>query len=290
MAKNHEKCAYLNRLSTEQLMELLRADFASSESGQEDVVFHILEVLEKREDSEAAHFDVDRARTEFQQYYDIPEGEGEFLYPCRVDAEKCEGFQSEVQPLVAKRKFMLINHRVTVAAAVIILVGMLVAQAAGIDVFSAIGRWTDDLFQFNVIQEGGNNSSTEIQELLANSKMDERLVPTWIPEGFVASEPVISDTVVNHSVDIEYKNETGRYFYISIRKYYSTDFLRNYVFEKDRSEVEEYKHGTMTFYIMKNLEVTTAVWSDGIYVIEISGTVPVEEIKSIVDSIKEMAT
>ena len=89
---------------------------------------------------------------------------------------------------------------------------------------------------------------------------------------------------------IEYKNETGRYFYISIRKYYSTDFLRNYVFEKDRSEVEEYKHGTMTFYIMKNLEVTTAVWSDGIYVIEISGTVPVEEIKSIVDSIKEMAT
>ena len=68
MAKNHEKCAYLNRFSTEQLMELLRADFASSESGQEDVVFHILEVLEKREDSEAAHFDVDRARTEFQQY------------------------------------------------------------------------------------------------------------------------------------------------------------------------------------------------------------------------------
>ena len=289
MAKNNEKYAYLNRLSTEQLMELLRADFVSSERGQEEIVFHILEVLEKREDSESAHFDIDRAWTEFQQYYDIPEGEGESLYPCRADTEKCEGYQSEIQPLVAKRKFRLINHRVTAAAA-IILIGMLVAQAAGIDVFSAIGRWTDNVFHFNVIQEEGNNSSTEIQELLANSKMDEWLAPTWIAEGFVASEPVISDTVVNRSVDIEYKDEAGRYFYISIRKYNSTDFLWNYVFEKDGSEVEEYKHGAMTFYIMKNLDVTAAVWSDGIHVVEISGTVSVEEIKGIVDSIKEMAT
>ena len=46
----------------------------------------------------------------------------------------------------------------------------------------------------------------------------------------------------------------------------------------------------MTFYIMKNLDVTAAVWSDGIHVVEISGTVSVEEIKGIVDSIKEMAT
>lgn len=289
MAKDNEKYAYLNRLSTEQLMELLRADFVSSECGQEDVVFHILEVLEKREDSGSAPFDIDRAWTEFQQYYDIPEGEGESLYPCRADTEKYEGNQSRNRTLVAKRKFKLINYKVTTAAA-ILLIGMLAAQAVGIDVFSAISRWTDNLFHFNVMQEAGSNSSTEIQELLANSKMDERLAPTWIPEGFVASEPVISDTVVNRSVDIEYKDEAGRYFYISIRKYNSTDFLWNYVFEKDGAEVEEYKHDTMTFYIMKNLDVTTAVWSDGIYVVEISGTVSAEEIKRVVDSIKEIAT
>lgn len=50
MAKNDEKYAYLNRLSTEQLEELLRMDMEMAEPGNEDVVFHILEVIERRED------------------------------------------------------------------------------------------------------------------------------------------------------------------------------------------------------------------------------------------------
>ena len=49
MAKNNEKYAYLNRLSTEQLEELLRVDMEESKPGNEDVVFHILEVIEQRE-------------------------------------------------------------------------------------------------------------------------------------------------------------------------------------------------------------------------------------------------
>lgn len=39
MAKNSEKYAYLNRLSTEQLEELLRMDVEESKPGNEDVVF-----------------------------------------------------------------------------------------------------------------------------------------------------------------------------------------------------------------------------------------------------------
>ena len=46
MAKNDEKYAYLNRLNTEQLEELLRMDMEMAEPGNEDVVFHILEVIE----------------------------------------------------------------------------------------------------------------------------------------------------------------------------------------------------------------------------------------------------
>ena len=38
MAKNDEKYAYLNRLNTEQLEELLRMDMEMAEPGNEDVV------------------------------------------------------------------------------------------------------------------------------------------------------------------------------------------------------------------------------------------------------------
>lgn len=69
MAKNDEKYAYLNRLNTEQLEELLRMDMEMAEPGNEDVVFHILEVIEQREDEHPTGRipDVDKAWAEFQE-------------------------------------------------------------------------------------------------------------------------------------------------------------------------------------------------------------------------------
>ena len=49
MAKNDEKYAYLNQLSTEQLEELLRMDLEDAKLGNENAIFHILEVIEQRE-------------------------------------------------------------------------------------------------------------------------------------------------------------------------------------------------------------------------------------------------
>lgn len=68
MAKNDEKYAYLNRLSTEQLEELLRMDMEMAEPGNEDVVFHILEVIEQREDEHPTGRipDVDKAWRSFR--------------------------------------------------------------------------------------------------------------------------------------------------------------------------------------------------------------------------------
>ena len=75
--------AYLEQLSTEQLEDILRADLASEDQENDEAVFHILEVLEKREKENPTGRlpDTDQAWKEFQQYYNIPEGEGQSLYP-----------------------------------------------------------------------------------------------------------------------------------------------------------------------------------------------------------------
>ena len=85
----YESDDYLDQLSMEQLEELLRADFASSDPENEQAVFHILEVMEKREKENPTGRlpDTDQAWKEFQQYYNIPEGEGQSLYPVRSDPE-----------------------------------------------------------------------------------------------------------------------------------------------------------------------------------------------------------
>ena len=98
MAKNDEKYAYLNRLSTEQLEELLHMDMEMAEPGNEDVVFHILEVIEQRENEHPtdASPDVDKAWAEFQEYYNVPEGADDSLYPCKTETGNSSGESSQV--------------------------------------------------------------------------------------------------------------------------------------------------------------------------------------------------
>ena len=84
-----KKYAYLNRLSTEQLEELLRVDMEESKPGNEDVVFHILEVIEQRENEHPTGRipDVDKAWAEFQEYYNVPEGADASLYPYETEPD-----------------------------------------------------------------------------------------------------------------------------------------------------------------------------------------------------------
>lgn len=132
--------AYLEQLSTEQLEDILRADLASEDQENDEAVFHILEVLEKREKENPTGRlpDTDQAWKEFQQYYNIPEGEGQSLYPVRSDPERHSA------PTSTKRSRRFRPRKILIVAAVLVLMfgSMLTAQAAGVDVFGAIGRWT----------------------------------------------------------------------------------------------------------------------------------------------------
>ncbi len=48
-SKQHATYAYLDQLNTEQLEELLRADLACTGQQNEEIIFQILGILEKRE-------------------------------------------------------------------------------------------------------------------------------------------------------------------------------------------------------------------------------------------------
>ena len=85
--------AHLDRLSTEALEELLCADIKSPDDDDDEVVLHILEVIEQREKAipTGRLSDVDKALEEFQTYYNIPEMNGVTLYPeeNRRERDRC---------------------------------------------------------------------------------------------------------------------------------------------------------------------------------------------------------
>lgn len=277
----YESGTYWDQLSTEQLEDILRADIASPNQTNDETVFHILEVLEKREKENPSGRlpDTDQAWQEFQKYYNIPEGEGESLYPIRNTQEK----RSASVPTKTRRVFR--PRKILVVAAVLILMfgGMLTAQAAGVDVFGAIGRWTEETFHFDIVQD--NDRTSLFQETATQAKIPQDFVPTWVPDGFEGAEPQV-DTVENYmnSIICVYSNQEKTYS-VDIEHYYNKADIETLVIEKDDTNVCSYESNGKTFYIMSDMEYLTATWTDGTFVETISGQLSMDEIKTIIDSI-----
>ena len=208
MAKDNEKYAYLNRLTTEQLEDLLRIDIENLEPSDEDVVFRILGVIDQRENDSPTSCipDVDKAWAEFQEYYDMPEGAGVSLYPYIADSDHNSSAAVNLPLGCSQHKRSLRRWLkqglVAVIAVGVVFGGMVVAQAAGIDVFGAIGHWSEVVFHFIPLENengeptGGNSGEyvpeyDTLREKLSSVGIDNDLAPAWYPEGFTCREPEI---------------------------------------------------------------------------------------------------
>lgn len=258
MAKNNEKYAYLNRLSTEQLEELLRMDVEEGKPGNEDAFFHILEVIEQRENEcpTGRIPDVDKAWADFQEYYDIPEGADTSLYPCRAEHNGNTNNTTE-RSLSHKSRLRQCLKQALVAVFVVAMVlgGMVVAQASGIDVFGTLGRWTDDIFHFmpetdessestGVYTSGNTSAYDSLRGAITSLGVDENLVPMWYPAGFTASEPEILNSSISDTVYWELINDkNGHYISMEIIQYHAEQYLQMTRFEKDTNDVEQYSNG-----------------------------------------------
>lgn len=297
MAKNDEKYAYLNQLSTEQLEEILRMDLETAKFGNESAIFHILEVIEQREKESPTGMlpDINKAWGEFQAHYNAPEGQDVSLYPC----EATTALDSNSSPKHHRHyiRRWLKQGLVAVIAVIAVLGGMIAAQAAGLDVFGTIGRWTDSVFHFATFftdteknaslipQENTENKYVALQETLSDMNINQNLSPTWFPEYLTLGEPEITTSQICTSISLDAENTDGSFVSVDVIQYSSAHQLSKATFEKDANNIEYYSNSTQTFYILSNLDYTTAVWSNGLLVQQITGNIKKDDIKKIIDSI-----
>lgn len=124
-----------------------------------------------------------------------------------------------------------------------------------------------------------------LQAALDECGISGEFVPTWYPEGFEASEPEIIRTSRSDIVNTMFRDAGERFFSIRIHRYHSSEDVESFIFEKDKTPVEQYTSGTKTVYILSNNDTITTTWSDGLIFETISGNLTVEEFKKIIDSI-----
>lgn len=294
--KHDRRFANLNRLSTEQLEELLRtAPLLPDSQETSDYYDAIEEVILQRETEHPTGRiqDVDSAWAEFQEQYLSSTGESARLYP--EERSEMSTLSVKTNKSHAKNIFRKV---VPIAATIaVVFMSMIVAQATGVDIFGSLARWTEETFHFNggdstpaaesVRPQVEDETYLAIQAEVDKLDIDIPVVPTWFPAGYELQEIQLPDPDITAWEDVycSFRNENGQTLHLRVAKYEEDYDISSIVFEKDGRPVTEYLGGDKLFYIMTNNSRRTATWSDGHIVVSFNGEFSEDTIKIMIDSI-----
>lgn len=283
---SHEKFAYLDQLSTRELEELIRADLDSPENQNDEAIFHVLEVLNKRakEDPAGAAFDQARVWQDIQTVYHVPEGEGRSLYPTDEEA-----LPPQREPLpfegTAARKRHPLWRSLSVAAAAILVFSITVvgAQAAGLDIFGFLANWTAEVFHYRAESQ----YYAMVRDAFDENHFPVELAPKWYPQGFEAGEPEVVEEEFFTAIYTPFSNNIeNKHFLVQVWCYNTPENLIKLNHQRDADSKQEYTSGDKTFLIVTNEGHINATWSDrDTLVMTIIGDLSIQDTKKIIDSI-----
>ena len=275
---NRAEFSYYDSLPTEELQEILRKH-ANGELQTEpdtDELYYIMEVLARRreeEDPQAFRSD-EEALADFREHYMPKENQ-------------------EARPKVIRFPHRLFKTVAAVLAVVLILAvsTSITAEAFQIDIWGKFATWTKEIFQFTDTPQGTTAANPEkeynaelksLQDGLSQEGVTEKLVPTWMPEGYKSKDLQImhSPRVLNISAVYE---KNGAELVIKIRQTIGVQAPQT---EKNDGFIEMYVVDGVEYYIFSNTETLNAAWSIGEFECIITGKITLEEMKMMIDSIR----
>lgn len=282
LKRHNNKYAYLRQLPIAKLLELLKVAPVPASCPEDEAYVDALEeaIIEKENEISTGLFpDVDQQWEQFVTHY-LPDFED-----TRHESERMErtaSAQTNQESFAPPRKrvarFTRVCRTVLVAAAAIIcmLAVMVTAQAAGIDVFGAMARWTKDAFSFgqiapdsevsdNLAQETAGQETevpsagfTSLQEAFDAYGVTEVHEPAWLPEGYTLEELDVTclDDPFLRSFSASYTDGEGRVS-VKVMSYEGEPITQ--VQKTDDPAKSITKNGT-TFYLIKNTGNYTIAW------------------------------
>ena len=277
MEKREEISRY-DSMPTEELQEILRKHAHGELETEPDTqeLFEIMEVLSVRrqkEDPQAFRSD-EEAYAEFCANY-LPE----------------ENREARSKAIRFPNRFLRTTAAVLAVVLFVALSTSVAAQALHVDIWGKFANWTKEIFQFSDTQNGTMATEPEkeynaelksLQDALAQEKVTEKLAPTWMPRGYKSKDLKIIHTprVLNFSAVYD---KNGSELIIKIRQ---TIGVQAPQVEKNDDFLELYVVDGVEYYIFSNTENLNAAWSIGEFECIITGKITLEEMKTMIDSIK----
>ena len=281
---DYKEYAYLRQLPIDKLLELLAIAPALSDRPEDEAYMGALEeaIIEKENEKPTGFFpDVDQQWNEFVTYY-MPSASETEAEPENLGHAASQQTPQPSTNAPSKRviRFKQVRRTVLIAAAAIacMLAVMVTAQAAGVDVFGAMARWTKDVFSFGQIapdSEVSDNPAQEtsslemeapdpnrmfssLQEAFDAYGMTEVHEPVWLPEGYILDsiDVLAMDDPFLRTFAASYTDGEG-YVSIGIMSYEEEPITQ---VQKTDSPVKVVEKNGITFYLILNTENYTIAW------------------------------
>ena len=279
MSTSTRDFSHLDKLSTEELQEILRQDsLLDDDSSDIDTILYITDLLAKRSDSSNNSKDVEAAWKSFKENY----------YPYISDPEPLYSFDSPEDEVVKAKPRHLSRAMKTLSVAavlaVVIISGSVTASAFGYNLWGAVAEWTRDTFGFTQSsQNNGIYPFENLRDALDAYDIDEPIVPQWIPDGY--GEDTVQTAETPDSKIIVAVNKYGSKEIKFEVKIFDDPSNRHWLYEMFEDDVEKYSSNGIDFYIMKNDDFTRVSWAVGNNECSILCSLKPKEIYRMVDSI-----
>ena len=279
MSTSTRDFSHLDKLSTEELQEILRQDsLLDDDSSDIDTILYITNLLASRASSSDDSKDVEAAWKSFKENY----------YPYISDPEPLYSFDPPEDKVVKakSRRPSRVMKTLSVAAvlAVVIISGSVTASAFGYNLWGAVAEWTRDTFGFTQSsQNNGPYPFENLRDALDAYDIDEPIVPQWIPDGY--GEDTVQTAETPDSKIIVAVSKYGSKEIKFEVKIFDDPSNRHWLYEMFEDDVEKYSSNGIDFYIMKNDDFTRVSWAVGNNECSILCSLKPKEIYRMVDSI-----
>ena len=278
MSTSTRDFSHLDKLSTEELQEIIRQDsLLDDDSSDIDTILYITNLLASRASSSDDSKDVDTAWKSFKENY----------YPYISDSEPLYSFDSPEDKVVkAKpRRPSRVMKTLSVAAvlAVVIISGSVTASAFGYNLWGAVAEWTRDTFGFTQGQNNGIHPFENLRDALAAYDINDPIVPQWIPDGY-GEDTVQAAETPDGKIIVAVSKQSGKEIKLEV-KIFNDPSDQHWVYEMFEDGVEKYASNGIDFYIMKNDDFTRVSWAVGNNECSILCALEPKEIYRMIDSI-----
>lgn len=275
--EKREDLSRFDSMSTEELQEILRKHTHGELETEPDTqdLFEIMEVLSKRRQQQnpQAFRSDEEALAEFRDYY-MPK-----------EKQVTEQYKTTKSP----NRFLKTAAAVLVVA-LILTAGMTVtAKALNFDVWGNLASWGKEFFHFTDIS-GANGyvpdkdfsiEYNQLRNVLTEHRIDEHMVPSWLPAGYVHKDVMVMESPVETSIYAIYERSNTE---LIIRIRQAINGKADQV-EKSDNLLEIYVVDGVEYYIFSNNSKLQATWIVGEFECFIIGSITIDEMKVMIDSI-----